>query len=75
MKNVSAALEYMHSKGYIHRDLTSSNLLVTDNYDAKVNSTLWLIESQLPQGFCTEPLKEKKHVLVDCQKSACRSSG
>ena len=36
MKNISAALEYMHSEGYIHRDLTSSNLLVTDGYEAKV---------------------------------------
>ncbi len=37
MRNISAALEYMHSEGYIHRDLTSSNLLVTDGYEAKVS--------------------------------------
>lgn len=45
MKNISAALEYMHSEGYIHRDLTSSNLLVTDGYEAKVNTECTMLNS------------------------------
>lgn len=41
MKNVASALEYMHSVGYIHRDLTSQNLLVTDTLEAKVTPSCW----------------------------------
>lgn len=39
MRNISAALEFMHSEGYIHRDLTSCNVLVTDGYEAKVGQS------------------------------------
>ena len=34
--HVAGAVDYMHCRGLIHRDLTSANLLVGANWQAKV---------------------------------------
>ena len=36
--HVAGAVDYMHCRGLIHRDLTSANLLVGANWQAKVSS-------------------------------------
>lgn len=38
MLEIAAGLSFLHENGYAHRDLTSSNVLVTDQFDAKVCS-------------------------------------
>ena len=60
--HVAGAVDYMHCRGLIHRDLTSANLLVGANWQAKVReirwSHQWLPTSPRPpcrqgrQGFC-----------------------
>ena len=37
-KQAAAAIAYMHTCGIIHRDVTSSNILVSENWEAKVRS-------------------------------------
>jgi len=40
LRGVAAALDHMHSHSRVHRDLTSTNLLVTEDWQAKVTSPL-----------------------------------
>jgi len=36
VKQLLEVLEFMHSQNYVHRDLKSSNVLITDNYEVKL---------------------------------------
>ena len=35
-QQAAAAIAYMHEANIIHRDVTANNILVTENYEAKV---------------------------------------
>lgn len=35
-RQVSSAMKYIHSLNYIHRDLSSSNILIMNDWDAKI---------------------------------------
>ena len=35
-QQAAAAIAYMHEANVIHRDVTANNILVTENYEAKV---------------------------------------
>ena len=35
-KQAAAAIAYMHQCNIVHRDVTTNNLLVTENWEAKV---------------------------------------
>lgn len=35
-KQLLEVLEFMHSRNYVHRDLKTSNVLITDNYEVKL---------------------------------------
>ena len=36
IKQLLEVLDYMHSRNYVHRDLKSSNVLITENYEVKL---------------------------------------
>lgn len=52
--HVAGAVDYMHCRGLIHRDLTSANLLVGANWQAKVRDQVVPLTSagEVPEPMC-----------------------
>lgn len=74
-KHAAAAVEFMHSKNVIHRDLTSYNLLVTDKFEAKVRQRgyhLWHF-SLLTGGSHVLALREGRDGAVQNAHEVLRS--
>ncbi|BDA43849.1 probable serine/threonine-protein kinase STY17 at C-terminar half [Coccomyxa sp. Obi] len=52
-RQVAAGVAFMHEKGYVHRDITSYNLLLTEQWECKVadfNLSRAIKENQIPHS-------------------------
>lgn len=65
MADILLGLEYIHSRGIIHRDMKPANVLIT--YDEKNVPTAKICDFNLSKPFCTQGINSPK-IITSCYR-------